>query len=387
MDKDNGTTEKSVMKICYLGDPSNSHMRDFISHFALRHSVSLIFTEPKERADSYKDMLNELKNHYIAAYPLKRKWPRALGNTLATRKLLKQIKPNILHAFGATEYGSIGAGSGFHPLIVTAYESDMYVKGGIKTFRRKRAFSAADSIFCEDRDVGDRIAKMIKSRQDFSPVIVKNIQRGVDTNRFSPEMSSENVTATFGHKIVTYSGGFDNRFDITSYLEAIPAILNAVPDTSFVFQINPTLSEDPDAVSRFIASGIFRNPQIASQVFFQGVRDYQIFNHILASAQVHIDLSLSGFGLTEGVAEAMASGIPVVVTNVGENAKWVQEGVGGYITPLHSPDDIAERIIYLLTNDAVSNEMGMRNRKEMETKYDYDDEMNRMENEYKKLYE
>jgi glycosyltransferase involved in cell wall biosynthesis len=372
------------MKICYLADSDNIRLREFMNYFALRHSISLI-TINTETATP--ETYNEFTDNYITVYPVQSGWFQTLRNILVIRKAIKQIKPNIIHAFGAANYGFYSAFSGFHPLIVTAHESDTYIKNKWERWRINTAFSSADSIFCEDREVSDRIAKMIRSRQEIAPLIIKNIQKGIDVNHYSPAMISKTVNSSFGNKIVTFSGGYNSKYDTTSLIGAISRVLDEVPDASFVFQLNSRLGQDNDSFAATFMNNTFRDPNVSSRVFFQGVDEYSIFNRILASAKVHVDLSLSGFGLTESVAEAMASGLPVIVTNIGENARWVQEGVGGYVTPLHNPEELARRIIHLLNDEDMASTMGKRNRKEMEVKYNYYEEMRRMENEYRNLYE
>jgi len=44
---------------------------------------------------------------------------------LKIRRLIKKIKPDIVHAHYVTQYGFCGAFSGFHPFIVSPGESDI----------------------------------------------------------------------------------------------------------------------------------------------------------------------------------------------------------------------------------------------------------------------
>lgn len=81
-------------------------------------------------------------------------------------------------------------------------------------------------------------------------------------------------------------------------------------------------------------------------------------------------------------------GLPVIITEVGDNRKWVEGGdVNGFIVPLKDPKTLAERIIYLLENEDDRMKFGMRNRKIIEERNDYYKEMEKMENIYKELIE
>ena len=100
----------------------------------------------------------------------------------------------------------------------------------------------------------------------------------------------------------------------------------------------------------------------------------------LTSANIFVSTALSDAGLAASTVEAMDCGLPVVITDSGDNRKWVEDGVNGFIIPLKDPKTLAEKIIYLLKNPDVGKEFGMRNRKIIEERNDYYKEMKKMEN-------
>ncbi len=100
---------------------------------------------------------------------------------------------------------------------------------------------------------------------------------------------------------------------------------------------------------------------------------------------VYVSTSLSDAGLAASTAEAMACGLPVVITDFGDNRKWIEDGESGFIVPLKDPKALAEKIIYLLKNKDIRREFGMRNRKIIEEKNNYYREMEKMENSYIEL--
>jgi glycosyltransferase involved in cell wall biosynthesis len=83
----------------------------------------------------------------------------------------------------------------------------------------------------------------------------------------------------------------------------------------------------------------------------------------------------------------MACGLPVVITDFGDNRNWVEDGVSGFIVPLQDPKALAEKIIYLLKNEGVRMKFGMRNREIIEDRNNYYKEMEKMENIYMELIE
>ena len=69
---------------------------------------------------------NSLKSHF-AAQEKDRFLPRKYFRLLKQLKLLiKKIKPDIVHAHYLSNYASLGVLSGFHPLVITAWGSDVF---------------------------------------------------------------------------------------------------------------------------------------------------------------------------------------------------------------------------------------------------------------------
>jgi glycosyltransferase involved in cell wall biosynthesis len=105
----------------------------------------------------------------------------------------------------------------------------------------------------------------------------------------------------------------------------------------------------------------------------------------LNSVDVYVSTSLSDAGIAASTAEAMACGLPVIVTDVADNRMWVEDGANGFVIPTKNPKLLAERIIHLLKNEDIRRRFGNINRKIIEQRNNYYVEMQKMEGIYKKL--
>lgn len=83
----------------------------------------------------------------------------------------------------------------------------------------------------------------------------------------------------------------------------------------------------------------------------------------------------------------MACGLPVIVTDNGENRDWVVEGKGGYLVPNGASDILADKVIMLLRNKKACKGFGCFNRQIIEERNNYAVEMDKMENIYRELIE
>jgi glycosyltransferase involved in cell wall biosynthesis len=80
---------------------------------------------------------------------------------------------------------------------------------------------------------------------------------------------------------------------------------------------------------------------------------------------VYLNTSLSE-GLSIAIIEAMASGLPVIATDVGGNPEVVENGVNGFLVPSRNPQALAERIKYLYQYPEMLNMLAKNSRERAE---------------------
>jgi L-malate glycosyltransferase len=91
---------------------------------------------------------------------------------------------------------------------------------------------------------------------------------------------------------------------------------------------------------------------LADRVTFAGQR--QDVGALLRQSRVFV-LTSDSEGLSLSLMEAMTCGLPAVVTDVGDLADLVQQGVNGYLVPPRASAMIADAIVELLADPALLN--------------------------------
>jgi sugar transferase (PEP-CTERM/EpsH1 system associated) len=79
-----------------------------------------------------------------------------------------------------------------------------------------------------------------------------------------------------------------------------------------------------------------------------------------------------GEGRSNTILEAMATGLPIIATNVGGNPELVEDGVNGYLVPPGNPEKLAERIIKLTESSETRSLMGKVSLKKVHEKFNWD---------------
>jgi glycosyltransferase involved in cell wall biosynthesis len=299
---------------------------------------------------------------------------------LKVMKAVSDVDAHVLHAHFVSHYGVYAALTGFKPLVVTAWGSDVLIepkKSIIKKYLVKYVLKRADLITCDAEHMKEALKHL-----GAAPEKVTLIYFGVDTRKFSPREKSEDLKAKlaiYDSPAVISLRSLEPLYDVKSLIEAIPLVLEKIPETKFVIAGG---GSEERALKNLAAS-----LGVSNSVRFIGFVPNDELPKYLTSMDVYVSTSLSDAGIAASTAEAMACGLPMIITDVADNRKWVQDGVNGFIIPVRDPKLLAERIVYLLKNENVRKEFGTTNRKIVEERNDYYKEMAKMADIYEKLVE
>ena len=364
------------VRICYLANASSVHIHRWVRYFVGRgHEIHVISFENARIEGTTVHVLKLPVLVKNATFPLK------MASIHRIKSLIKRIKPDILHGHYAINYGLFGALCNLNPFVITVWGSDVLIVpearflSSIKKPIAKYALKKADLITCDAEHMKEAMRRL-----GIAPEKIVLIYFGVDTRKFSPGEKSEELRAKlriYDSPTVISSRNLEPLYDIESLIRSLPLVLKEVPESQFV--IAGKGSEEKRLRELAKSLGVLDN------VKFIGFIQNDELPQYLSTVDVYVSTSLSDAGIAASTAEAMACGLPVIVTDVADNKKWVDNGVNGFVVPVKDPKSLAEKIIYLLRNEDVRKKFGKINRKIIEEKNDYYKEMEKMEDIYEEL--
>jgi glycosyltransferase involved in cell wall biosynthesis len=85
------------------------------------------------------------------------------------------------------------------------------------------------------------------------------------------------------------------------------------------------------------------------------------------------------------IAEAMASGKPVIGTPIGSTSEMIVDGVTGWVMPLDPIESIADKIVQLVRNPEIYVQMGAAARKHAEAVFSIEKHVQKVQDVYLKL--
>jgi glycosyltransferase involved in cell wall biosynthesis len=292
--------------------------------------------------------------------------------------MVTRIKPDIVNAHYIGVPGYLAVASGFHPLVLTAWGSDILIdvrQNGIRRFLTGYSLRKADLITCEAEHLSKNLINL-----GANPTKIKLVFWGIDTHRFSPGEKDQKLIEALdiaNSPIIISTRILNPIYDVESLIKAIPLVLNDKPEAKFI--IVGTGSQETKLKKLAASLGV------ASSTIFTGYLPNDELPRYLRIADVYVSTSLSDGGLSLCTAEAMACELPVIITDFGDNRKWVDDYVNGFLVPLRDPKTLASKIIYLLSNREERVRFGRANRKKIEDRKDLHRELLKMETYYKEL--
>jgi glycosyltransferase involved in cell wall biosynthesis len=195
--------------------------------------------------------------------------------------------------------------------------------------------------------VSDSLAEYMCGTVGIPSKKISVIINGIDVERF---LSSQTFS-TSGDRL---------RIGIIARLAAVKDIATLVRAMAIVHQHNPSLllSIIGDGPERGYLESLVNELGLSSVVTFHGFR--RDIPEVLREIDIFTLSSLSE-GTSITLLEAMASGKPVVVTNVGGNPSVVEQGVNGILVPAGEPDLLAQALLKLASDSKLRQSMATAN--------------------------
>jgi glycosyltransferase involved in cell wall biosynthesis len=161
-----------------------------------------------------------------------------------------------------------------------------------------------------------------------------------------------------GDVVVGQIAKFDVQKAQDDLAAAIPLVLEKCPSAKFLFVGDGALR--PQIEAQVVRLGVDR------QVVFTGYRDDV---PVLLKAIDVIALPSRWEGLSLVLLEAMACRKPIVASRVTGNIDVVVDGVTGFLVPSGAPQALAEKIVLLLQDARLCDELGRRGRERVEQEF------------------
>ncbi len=301
-----------------------------------------------------------------------------IGNVFTLRRLLCEIKPDLVNAHYASGYGLLARLTGFHPTLLSVWGSDVFSFPDKNVFTHKLVVDNllfADEVAATSAVMGRRVDALIGNQRE-----IHITPFGIDCERFKPlSVSRENNELVIGTvKSLRETYGIDLLIRSVALVKQRLSLSSPTLASRLRLKI---VGGGPDQLALEDLSVSLGVADIAE---FVGAVDHEDVPYWLNKLDFYVALSRAeSFGVA--VLEASACGLPVVVSDVGGLPEVVENEKTGFIVPCGDVDEAAKALERLVVSEDLRRCMGENGRTWVKERYSWEKSLDIMLDAYQSV--
>jgi glycosyltransferase involved in cell wall biosynthesis len=368
------------MRIIYFSKNYTPHDYRFLSSLSgTDHEIFYLKLEANKRQTEDRPVPENVQQVLWAGGQREFRWRDIPRLTFDLRRLTKAIKPDLIHAGPLQNCAFIAALSGFHPVLAMSWGYDLVMDADKSAWMRwvtrytlkRSAFFISDANVSRDKAIAFGM----------NPAKTVIFPWGTDIEHFLPRKEERGKrAASSNRKLKTLapgaSAGVQNPKSITLFCNRTWEPIYGVDVLAKAFV--KVAAVDP-TVNLILLGGGSQGTKIRQVLMNGGVLDRVHFGGHVVQADLprwyHMaDLYISPShvdGSSVSLMEALASGLPCLVSDIAGNKEWVEDGVNGWLFRDGDVDDLAEKILNAIKNRKLFKKIGEASRGTAEQKADW----------------
>lgn len=324
------------MKILYFSKQHGPHDHRFLSAIVESgYKVFFLRMEPKNQE--------------------KRQLPKGVkivnGNIQA---VISKIKPDLVHAGPLTTAGYLAAKAGFHPLVQMSWGSDILLEAKNSALARRRVQATlheADVLIADCAAVSDAAVKL-----GFPRKRIVTFPWGVDLKRFNPRGRNGGLRKRLGWQkafVLLHVRSWESLYGVEVVLRAFLRAAGKEPRLRLLMP--GTGSLEPRLKKMVQKSGL------RGRIHFPGLIAQKDLPAYYGAADLYVSASKSD-GSSVSLMEALASGLPALVSDIPGNREWVRPGKEGWLFALNDQRDLVDKIVTVVDRPIMLQKMAKQAR-------------------------
>lgn len=301
--------------------------------------------------------------------------PSPLGyyfNSIAFKKILREIKPDVLNAHYASGYGTLARLSNFSPYVLSVWGSDVYdfpYKSSLHKRIIRKNLLAADRICSTSKVMAKQVRSLCPeiSRIEITPF-------GVDTKIFKPAFRNQQTnTITIGTvKTLAPKYGIDTLLHAFAYFKERMLKKKSTVDLQLLIVGGGPQERELKLLSKKL--------QISNNCTWVGNTPHHEVPKYLNQIDIYVALSrLESESFGVAILEASACGIPVVVSDAGGLPEVVDAGETGLVVKRNNPEEAGEAILHIAEDLELKKSMSIKSVEHVKKYFDWDKNVSTLE--------
>ena len=295
-------------------------------------------------------------------------------------RFLREREIDIVHThdFYTNVFGMSGAAIARVPVRIASRRETIGWRTDAQRFVERRAYGLAHTVVANSEVVRKQlISEGLRSEKTVTIYNSLDFER-VSTASFmrrNEGLMKLGLPAGGNYQFVTIVANLRHKVkNHAMFLRVARRVSQAVPNARFVIAGEGELSGSLHAMAEALG--------LRDRVSFIGRCDR--IAELLHLSSVCV-LSSTAEGFSNAILEYMAAGRPVVATDVGGACEAIVDAQSGYLVPSDDDAAMAERLIWLLRDPALSRQMGNEGRRIIEEKFSCETHLHKVLDLYDRL--
>jgi L-malate glycosyltransferase len=284
---------------------------------------------------------------------------------IALRKLIRAEKVDIVQTYFETSNLWGGLVAKLSGALLLSSRRDM---GILRKDRHALAYRVVNRLSDRVLAVSEEVKRFCVDADRINPNKVSVVYNGVDLKRIAAEDSDANPFADAdwadASHIITCVANIRKVKGIDVLVKTAQRVCQDLPDAVFVIAGSLYERDYSEEIQ-----GMIRSLDLERNVKLLGFVGDPV--PLLKMSDAFCLLSRSE-GFSNALLEAMACGVPSVVTRVGGNPEAITDGENGFLVPVGDDAAAAEKLIALLRNPERAAEIGENGRSSVQTRFSAD---------------
>jgi glycosyltransferase involved in cell wall biosynthesis len=296
---------------------------------------------------------------------LTRRWESDVSNPSTTgewksrheelRRLLHEMKPSVVIAGPVQSGAYLAALAGADPLVTVSWGTDVLVDADRSPELRaitEHTLAKSAAVFGDCRAVREAV----KRHSTLTDDDIVTFPWGIDLDLFSPGEPSRKLRDQLGWedsaKIFISTRTWEPVYAIDVLVEAFALVRDSIPDARLVLLGN---GSKEDEIRKLIG-----DLELEKFVHAPGRVSHTLLPDYFRVSNAYVSSALSD-GTSVSLLEAMATGLPVVVSDSFGNLEWVEPGVNGELARPGDAESLADAMIAVVSDTKRAARMGAAN--------------------------
>lgn len=285
------------------------------------------------------------------------------------REIIHQVNPDILHAGPIQSCGFLSALTGFSPLITMSWGSDILVaseKDFLWRWVTDYTLNKTSVL------LGDcQVVKMKAIQFGFSENRIVLFPWGIDLRQYQPGKNLQfRERLGWADKFVLLSNrSWERLYGVEIVAKAFVAAAQSKPNLRLILLGSGSQKKE--------ITKIFEEAGMIDRVHFGGVVAQKNLPDYLHAADLYLSASFSD-GSSVSLMEALACGLPVLVSDIPGNQEWIDQDRNGWIFETGNVENLKNSILEIYKTQYKLPIISQEARKTAEKKANWEDNFQKL---------